>query len=276
MEQQSKSNQQEDTLTHILIGTMVKNEPRDIWAPSEYCLEEEGNLYQGFDYRLGDTNLVFPSGIEPEKFAHEPVVIIEGHYEADLTRHIKKIGKCDPDTFVIHMQMRGDWGNPESGSAQGLTTRARLKELSWFQVVRVEAEKFVSYEAQYVDSVPEKLSLTFTNIFADPLPEVPFSLHYEGGLGKPMPVYIDEKIPALAPGESHTHTLPVVHSKGTDPISHYVFSSLELNQEVPTEGKSLSFHLDIPFYKLGISEGYPNYRRINRKKSNEPGRKNRN
>lgn len=264
MDSNTQKSAPHSSTSEIRIGTLIQNVPRDIWAPSQYCLEEEGNLYQGFDYRMGETNLVFPEGADPGPYLQEPVIVVEGHLEKDLTRHIQKLGKCDPDTFVIHMQMRSDWGNPESGSAQGLTTRAQLEQLDWFQVEKVEAGAFISFQPQYADSVPQSIDLTFHNIFEETLPALPFTVHYEGGIRKPMPVYIDEQIPALEPGDSWSYALPMILIKGeeTDLPGKYVFSSLILKETIKLSTQKVSFELDIPFYKLGVREGYPNYRKL--------------
>ncbi|MCB1157709.1 MAG: hypothetical protein KDK45_09415, partial [Leptospiraceae bacterium] len=206
---------------------------------SEYCLIPENNLYEGFSHRIGNVNLLAAKNVQL-KDLEEGIVLLEGFATKDLTKAIKKKGKCDPSTFNQQFgmqQIRMDWMPVENRKDDfglvswipGLTNREALRSLSYLEVLKIRKANFFSLKKE-----EKHIKVTFTNILEQELPSVKLNLHYEGGRGKPSPRFKTKKIPTLKPGKSYTFTVPKSIEEGLEERrkDRFFLETIELHEQV--------------------------------------------
>jgi hypothetical protein len=152
------------------------------------------------------------------------------HHE-NLLGALEKRGAC-PEDQPFPVQARGDWG-PEEGSY--FTSTERLREAGYLRATSVRAIALVAVE------VPERavgrkhgapsgpvgeVSVRIDNPFDVVLGGLSLVVHYEGGRGKPMPVYETAALDEVAPGKAIRITRPAaVERDGA--WYHYASVSLE-------------------------------------------------
>ena len=193
----------------VWIGILKANSKGSISAPSEYCIahegeedkpyhEQTGHWYQGFEYRLGSTNLVGEPLNKLGKIPPGRIFLVMGNLKKDLTLHLKKKGECKLSQIPM-VQMRSDWGSPECGGRPSISSMAKLRELSAISVRNLKPVEMVS-------SVHKNnmIVMTVSNPLKVELPELKVRVHYEKGPGKPRPEYKNLSLPPLAPGASAT------------------------------------------------------------------------
>jgi hypothetical protein len=178
------------------VGWFVANVAGSMKAPSQYCLDD-GSLYAGAPYRLGRVN-VFADGTAPGEVVGGPVIVY-GRRLSGLDKKIRRVGPCPTEEERAIPQLRSDWVADEA-DWRGHTTRARLAKTDYIEAVAVYRLPLVEAERD-----GDSVRLTLTNPFDRPLgASTIFSLHYEGGPKKPMPIMEPRPLGDLAPGASMT------------------------------------------------------------------------
>lgn len=182
-----------------LVGALEENQHASTTAPSDYCVD--GTLYRGAPYRLARVNVFgVDSQLAAAHAGKAQAVIVYGQKRPSLWSALTQAGPC-PDEEELMAQMRSDWVAPEGGYFA--TSRARLEEQPY--LLGTSARAVTLYEL--LDADETQVRVRVFNPFDAPYAEMTFVAHYEGGPGKPMPVY-DEQILALAPGASVELTVP--------------------------------------------------------------------
>lgn len=180
------------TQTEKIISTVQKNSPNSRKNPSVYCLVDEKKKFTGYPYRINGKNVYL---LEIQNLETNVAYILEGNWKKDLTTHIKEVGSCEPEEVIE--QIRSDWlaeENRKKGMdfiswGVGETTRERLKELSYFEVSKVQKlDAFTCKNKKgnieiSIKSIPELKGIKLIMVS-----------HYEGGRGKPQPKYLNKKI----------------------------------------------------------------------------------
>ncbi len=166
-----------------------------------------GVYHEGLPYRLDGVNVRPGAGITGE-LEKSPALLVTAVLKPDLSSVLTRTDRpCSRDGEIM-AQARGDWGTPECG--QGLpcfTSLAGLKKFSFWELV--EARDF---EGLVVTATADGASLEvrFKNVFGNAQEAQELVAHYEGGPGKPMPRFLKHPIPALAQGQDHVVTVPLV------------------------------------------------------------------
>lgn len=195
------------------IGNLTKNSKYNYSAPDRYCIlknnSDNGDLYNGFGWRMGKMNI---SGISDQALtaiSKSPAVEIIGTPVKDLTTVIKKSGKCNRQDIPI-MQMRSDWVSPECGNEIWVTTLERLKSLYFIKAVSASKSGFLSITKQKTAT-----KVTFRNDFGVLLNKISFRAHYESWPGKPSPKYVNYSLDNFKSGTAKSFTIPLeISSEG--------------------------------------------------------------
>jgi hypothetical protein len=203
----SKDAKVENPVETYYLGMVTQNQ-KESFRPAEYCLLDEKKLYTGLKYRMQGLNLFFPKEVE---MPIDGVYLIQGIVKKNLFSLLKENGSCDPDTFggVYRMQqVRSDWLPPENRDGftivswvPGLTSREALKKQSYLEMSSVQTKNIISVKKQ----IGDKLSVTITNSLEFSLLPMRVNFHYEGGRGKPSPLYKTVTSPLLPKGKSKTY-----------------------------------------------------------------------
>ena len=80
------------------------------------------------------------------------------------------------------MQIRSDWVGEETGFEIGYTTKAKLKNKEYFELITIKAFKGVN-----VDDNKKEVNLSFTNNTGVQIKKMNVVGHYESTRGKPVP-----------------------------------------------------------------------------------------
>lgn len=198
----------------IFIGDLSPNDKLS-FQPSQYCLTDENALFSGFSHRIHDTNVFWENEIKIPSKKFDQFYLFIGSYQKDLTTRIQKIGDCDPNTYggtLREQQIRLDWLPPENRDQMGapiswvpgITNRERLKDLEYFSVSGIRKLKLMSYVKK-----GEMIEVKVRNPLSLSLKNLTLVLHYEGGKGKPMPLYKRIEIPELAHKKRIKKTIPI-------------------------------------------------------------------
>jgi hypothetical protein len=102
-------------------------------------------------------------------------------------------------------QIRSDWLPPENylgfdivSWIAGLTSKKALKQLNYFEVSNIqEVDNFI-----ILKKLKNSIGIKVYNPFSFTISPFELLLHYEGGRGKPSPLYKTKKLPSLKPGKS--------------------------------------------------------------------------
>lgn len=182
-----------------LVGRLVVNAPYSIMHPSEYCLDDK-QIYTGAPARIGRLNV----------FARAPVgdlagriVLARGQHEPSLLAMLQRKEACPADygSSPAEMpQMRSDWVSPEGGFK---TTREKLASLQAFRARELRALDL----GEKLESSADTVTVELRNPFAVPLDALETNAHYEGGPGKPMPLFRKVEL-ALPAGDKQRLELP--------------------------------------------------------------------
>ena len=211
--------------THCYIGILTKNVPRAHGDTKDYCADDIH--YQGANYRLGRINVF---GLKSRRSAG--YIHLEATRHDNLLRALKVQGKC-PEASPFPIQARSDWDHEDGGY---FTTKDRLRRASYFRAVSAKDLELVEVEAPKFSSKGIKrggqprdpgaqISLRLNNPLSFGWSGLKVVVHYEGGKGKPMPVYVEHNLPPLAPGVGATHRYPAAVQRGA---AWYHFASVSL------------------------------------------------
>ena len=212
-----------------LVGTLVANERQSLMHPAEYCLDD-GQVYAGAPARIGKLNVFTQRSLGGLAGA---TVIARGTREASLLAALRKIGSCPADygSNPAEMpQMRSDWVSPEGGFK---TTRSKLEKLPCFrarELALVELGSDVQHQG-------DRVTLVLHNPFAGALDTLEAHAHYEGGPGKPMPLFRNVEL-HLPPGGKQELELPAQIEAGPagkaedKPRGYYRLRSVDLAGKV--------------------------------------------
>ncbi|MEM7183800.1 MAG: hypothetical protein AAF518_23040 [Spirochaetota bacterium] len=195
----------------ILYFTSFSATSTGSFQPAKYCLLQESRLLGTISWRAGDIPVVLQPGWKGKKPPLGEPVLLQASLEDNLLRALADLGTCDTKTFagqeVRMMQIRSDWLPPENFSkfgspdswVPGLVKKEALQKTHFLYVKSLRAKhRFLSFSKQ-----EKGLLVKIHNSFGRALPGLSLKLHYEGRRGKPVPLYLEKKIPALSPGASH-------------------------------------------------------------------------
>ncbi|MBU1220465.1 hypothetical protein KKF34_09150 [Myxococcota bacterium] len=208
------------------IGNLTKNSKYNYSAPDRYCIlkkdSSDGDLYNGFGWRMGKMNISGLSDQILSAISKSPAVEVIGTPVKDLTTVIKKSGKCNQQDIPI-MQMRSDWVSPECGNSIWITTLERLKSLYFIKANSASKSGFLSVLKQ-----KSATKVTFRNDFGVLLNKISFRAHYESWPGKPSPKYVNYSLDNFKSGTTKSFTIPLeISSEGAR--QKYRLYTLELS-----------------------------------------------
>lgn len=198
------------------IGPVFENKPNSFY-PSEYFIQEEGIVYQGYSHRVGGINLLFVNN-SPKNV--DGTVILEGYLRKDLTLHLKKLKEASEEDFGARehriIQIKTDWLPPENfnqkkeliSSIPGITTRERLKNLKYYEVHNFKTVNIFSTEKQ---AGGKQIKLNIQNPLDINLPQTYLQIRYEGGGGRPSPKFSHFNIAPIGKGKSYSVLIDTVY-----------------------------------------------------------------
>lgn len=198
------------------IGPIFENKPNSFY-PSEYFIQEEGMVYQGYSHRVGGINLLFVNN-SPKSI--NETVILEGYLRKDLTLHLKKMKEIAEEDFGARehriIQIKTEWLPPENfnqkkeliSSIPGVTTRERLKNLKYYEVHNFKTINIFSTEKQ---AGGKQIKLNIQNPLDINLPQTYLQIRYEGGEGRPSPKFSHFNIAPIEKGKSYSILIDTVY-----------------------------------------------------------------
>jgi hypothetical protein len=198
-----------------LLVVLRKNSPKTFKNPSEYKLED-GYLYTGANYSIvGGKHVAVDNKINLGDYTNK-IVLISGSYQKDLNSILRK-GELAPSDYGQQesmQQLRSDWVGEETGFNIGQSTKAKLKEVSYFQIREIEVYSHLSFKKSKQKNTAE---FSFTNKLGRDLENITLRLHYETNDGrKPNPVYKSVAIKKLAKGETLIRKIPLFSDDNED------------------------------------------------------------
>lgn len=182
-----------------LVGRLVANERYSVMHPSEYCLDD-GWVYAGAPARIGRLNVFTSSAIDT---LSGRLVLARGRHEPSLLALLDKREQCPSDygkSPAEFPQMRSDWVAPEGGFK---TARDKLAKLPCFRARELRAVDL----GEKLEARDDVVVVELRNPFLTPLDALEARAHYEGGPGKPMPLFREVKL-ALPAGGTQRLELP--------------------------------------------------------------------
>ena len=194
-----------DAAEELFVGRLVRNVPKGIANPSEYCLDD-GFLYQGASHRIGTTAVTFVGSQAPAEASSS--VVVFGKRSTDWRALLRKIGPC-PEGYAAEeqeQQLRSDWVAPETGFTIGHTSWEKLQKIDYIQAAYVDPLECVSVAG--LEKGKPSFQLRFRNAFDVVLDKVPLTAFYDGCFTKPGGTQEVVHSTAVAAGDTFAASFP--------------------------------------------------------------------